>query len=239
MRTCGSASLLVGALGIFVSCEKPMSFLPDSVGVQVAQLVVSPQSVTLRPSQSQQFVAYGRSRAGDSLGVTVTWTALGGSISSGGLYTATTPGQDQVCARATTAGASGCARVVAGPGPVSLPGGDRVQASWPGVDTVEAFTTKRVMPDVGGEATTWTASGGSITPSGIYTAPSPGEYQVCAQAPGFLRCQRVLVTPALARYSSEVLAPVASLTLGPRTASAMVGETFQLVVTLRDSSGLP
>src|SRR5437016_8941509 len=233
MRTCRSASLLLSVLGILISCEKPMSFLPDSVGVQVAQLLIVPASVTLLPSQSTQFIAFGRTSAGDSVGVAVKWNAQGGTVSPAGLYTATMPGLYQVCARATTAGASGCASVVVA---LVAPG----QLSWPGVDTVEAFTTKRVMPDVGGEATTWTASAGTITPSGLYTAPSPGEYQVCAQAPGFLSCGRVLVTPALARYASEVLPRVASVTVNPPgTVRAAVGTTVQVTATVHDSRGTP
>src|SRR2546429_2999936 len=51
---------------------------------------------------------------------------------------------------------------------------------------------------VAGAAITWTASGGSISVSGLFTAPEwPGEYQVCAQSPGVLGCALVRVFPNL------------------------------------------
>src|SRR5439155_24453568 len=54
----------------------------------LAQVVVGPRSVTLGSGGAQQFVAYGRLNNGDSVAVTVTWSAQGGTISPSGLYTA-------------------------------------------------------------------------------------------------------------------------------------------------------
>src|SRR5256712_11744804 len=55
---------------------------------QLAQVVVVPRSVSLGTGGTQQFVAYGRLNNGDSVAVTVTWSAQGGTISSSGLYVA-------------------------------------------------------------------------------------------------------------------------------------------------------
>ncbi|PYP01933.1 MAG: hypothetical protein DMD57_12650, partial [Gemmatimonadetes bacterium] len=64
------------------------------------QVVTSPTSVTLDPYQTQQFQAYGRTQAGDSVAVVVSWTTSGGgTITSGGLYAAdTNAGSYQVTA---------------------------------------------------------------------------------------------------------------------------------------------
>src|SRR5438094_9171356 len=89
MRICRStALLLLSALGILVSCEKPMSFLPDSGGLQVAQVRVSPKDVTLLPSQSTQFTAFGRTSACYNVAVAVNWTAQGGAVLPAGLHPA-------------------------------------------------------------------------------------------------------------------------------------------------------
>ena len=212
MRGC-SAVILLSALDIVAGCER-------SLAAQVTQVRIAPQEVRLLPSQNVQFVAFGLTGAGDTVKVGLFWSARSGNVSSSGLYTAPMGGEDEVCVRVSSV--SNCAEVY---------------VPWPGVDTVEAFTTKRVMSEEGAGASAWTASGGRITPSGFYTAPaSPGEYQVCAQAPGFLRCERSVVTPAIARDTSKAI-PVVSVTVTPPDAKGAVGQTFQLVATLKDSRG--
>src|SRR6266568_4974128 len=225
MRVCSAG--LLSALGIVTGCERP-------VAAQATQVRIAPRYVTLLPSQNVQFAAFGLTSAGDTVKVLgLIWSADKGNVSSSGLYSAPMTGEDQVCVRVGPGGISDCAPVSVVPG--------QGQVSWPGIETVQASTTVRVMPDVAASAVEWTASGGNITPSGLYTAPaSPGEYQVCAQAPGFLRCERIFVPPqAPAADTSKALPakPVASVTVSPSTASATVGGTLQLVATMKDSRG--
>jgi hypothetical protein len=52
------------------------------------RVTLFPASVTLAPSASKQFSAYGRTTTGDSVSVPVTFTAAGGTITPGGLFTA-------------------------------------------------------------------------------------------------------------------------------------------------------
>jgi hypothetical protein len=54
----------------------------------VEQVTLIPASVTLAPSVSKQFSAYGRTTTGDSVSVPVTFTATGGTITASGLFTA-------------------------------------------------------------------------------------------------------------------------------------------------------
>jgi hypothetical protein len=114
-------------------------------------------------------------------------------------------------------------------------------STWATVDTLVVSTRTRVMRNVFGDAVTWTASAGSITASGLYTAPaSPGQYQVCAQAPGFLACELVVVIPRpQAYYALVTAAPVASVKLTPETVSAAVGQMVQMSVAIKDSNGIP
>jgi calcineurin-like phosphoesterase family protein len=54
----------------------------------LSRVVVVPVSAALNGGQSAQFAAYGRMTNGDSVPVSVAWSATGGTISSAGLYTA-------------------------------------------------------------------------------------------------------------------------------------------------------
>ena len=68
--------------------------LADTTKVRVnapavlASVILKPASVSLIPGETKQFRAYGINSVGDSVAVTVAFTATGGTVSSGGLYTA-------------------------------------------------------------------------------------------------------------------------------------------------------
>jgi uncharacterized protein YjdB len=56
----------------------------------VTQVIVSPDRLTLNPLQDHLFQVYGRTQLGDSVPVSVTWTASVGAITPYGAYTADT-----------------------------------------------------------------------------------------------------------------------------------------------------
>ena len=88
------------ALALVTACRLPSP--PDRPSA-VAQVLVAPESVALDPGQTQLFVAWGRTVAGDSVAIAVTWAASGGTITNGGLYTAgQTAGSYSVIARQTS-----------------------------------------------------------------------------------------------------------------------------------------
>src|SRR2546426_6138583 len=156
----------------------------------VVQVVTSPDTVTLDPYQTRQFVAYGRTQSGASVGVAVRWTASGGTITSGGLYTADTiPGNYQVTA--TTA-----SQVMAAAPSMPLTGSSGVKNRGPLTQVIVSPATASVV--VGGTlqfmsygrrkngdsvavSVTYAASGGRISAAGLYTAgQSAGTYRVLA-----------------------------------------------------------
>jgi hypothetical protein len=53
-----------------------------------ARVVLRPASMVLAPTGTAQFAAFGRTEAGDSIAVDVTFSASGGTVNSTGLYTA-------------------------------------------------------------------------------------------------------------------------------------------------------
>ncbi|HKR57235.1 MAG TPA: hypothetical protein VJS20_13115, partial [Gemmatimonadales bacterium] len=60
----------------------------DSTGPTVTSIVITPPAVSLHPGQQATFFTYARKSNGDSVAATVTYSATGGSITAGGVYTA-------------------------------------------------------------------------------------------------------------------------------------------------------
>ena len=80
-----------GCLLLTAACAAESSNLTniDSTGgPTVTALLVSPGTVTLQPGQKQQFGASASLSDGSKQTATVTWSATGGTMTSGGMYTA-------------------------------------------------------------------------------------------------------------------------------------------------------
>lgn len=102
---------------------------PPAPAPALAHVYVTPASVTLGAGGTQGFKAYGRNSAGDSVPVTVAFSATGGTVSSGGLYTAgSTGGTFRLIARESTTGAADTSAVT-----VVLASGTTPQPSGLGV----------------------------------------------------------------------------------------------------------
>ena len=100
--------ILVAALGFFVAMALVfinvgcggVTAAPSSKSVSSTSIKVTPSSVSLVPGATQQFSAV--VGGGSSSGLGLTWSATGGTVSTGGLYTApTTPGTYTVQATST------------------------------------------------------------------------------------------------------------------------------------------
>jgi C1A family cysteine protease len=143
----------------------------DSVSVGVW-----PKTSTLATDRTQTFAAMVLGGMGNTA---VTWTAAGGSITQGGIYTppaaigtytvTATSQEDPLKSDTATVTVVVPLVVAVSPSAVSLPIG--------GTQTFAADVTG----SLGNAAVTWTASRGSITQGGIYTAPATvGTYTVTA-----------------------------------------------------------
>jgi hypothetical protein len=140
----------------------------------LAQVKLLPGSVTLAPSTSKQFLAYGRTTAGDSVAVAVAFTASGGSITPGGLFTAgSTYGTFRVIA---TAGTLADTSVVT----VTVPLGSNAPVGLPFGPSQQLSRTNQIH-----QPFTMTADGG-YTPSNIVSrinAARAGGYKIMLQLP--------------------------------------------------------
>jgi hypothetical protein len=148
-------------------------------------LILTPTSATVGLGLQQLFTVAGHLSDGTLVSVGVTWTATGGTIDPGGLYTAgQTPGTYQVTATHTTTGKTATATVTIPqatltsvkltPSTVSIPTNTSVQFSATGTLSNGSTTTVPVL---------YAATGGAISPSGYYTSgSSTGTYRVIATA---------------------------------------------------------
>src|SRR5256884_4661535 len=219
------------AAAAFAACELPVRVTdPTPPNSPVVQIVSSPDTVTLDPAQTQQFVAYGRTQAGDSVAVAVSWSASGGTITGGGLYTANgVAGSYQVTATAQVSGSSQVknrgpmAQVILTPLTASAVGGGRVQFAVYGI---------RKNGDSVAVSVGYAATGGIISAVGLYTAgQSAGTYQVIATQSGG--------TPASTPAVTNSSVPGTSGAGGPVAAGLTGGAATQLTTTPEEPSGTP
>src|SRR5437773_736564 len=245
MRGCArSWAMAVAGLGLLAACERPLGPTQPPPGDPVVQIVTSPPSVTLDPYQPQQFLAYGRTQAGDSVAVVVSWSVSGGTITSGGLYAAdTNVGTYQLTAAAQVAATASAAATTTS---TTASGSSTVKNRGPLTKVILTPVTASVL--VGGtlqyaaygrrkngDSTSvnvvYAASGGTITAAGLYTAgQTAGPYHVAAtQSSGGT------LTDTAAVSITDI--PVASVTVSPTTASLPVGVTRPFTAVTKDAAG--
>src|SRR6266550_3005606 len=226
------AALVSVAAAAFVACELPGRRVTDpNPNNVVVQVFTSPDRITLDPYETQQFLAFGRTQAGDSVPVAVRWSASGGTITTGGLYTADTSfGTFQVTATATTSAVTSSStvrnrgsltQVFVTPAAASVAGGGKQQFA--------AYGRKRNGDSVAVNVS-YAATGGIISAAGLYSAgQSAGRYQVIAVSNPAALADTAAVTISVL--------PVTSVAVTPVTASEPVGQTVSLTATPEDANG--
>jgi hypothetical protein len=162
--------------------------------VNLAAISVAPDTATLAPGGTHGFTATGVQSDGTLVAIGVTWRATGGSIDDGGGYTAgTAAGTYRVIAQTTDSALADTAtvtitdapppppsptlqRVVLRPGSVSLATGASAQFA--------AFGRNSLGDSVAIDAS-YSATGGSVTTTGLYTAgQTAGTFRVVAAVDG-------------------------------------------------------
>lgn len=176
------------------------------------QITVTPATANVTLGMTQQFTATGQSG--------VTWTATAGSITTTGLYTAPTtmPASSTVTIKATGSGnQSGTATVTL----IALPSTITVK---PATANVTLGLTQQFTA-TGQSNVTWSATAGSISTSGLYTAPTvmPASSTVTINATGSGN-QSGTATVTL-------IAPPSPITVAPATANVALGATQQFTAT--------
>ena len=219
------------ALGAGTGLADTATVTVGSMAPTLTSLRVVPQPVAMQAGASLQFTATGTWSDGSGAAPVVAWSATGGSISPAGFYTAGPgAGSFRVIAihqggtRADTANVT-----IQPPSIVAL-------GVTPRSATVEAGGTQEFAANAtwsdgstGAPAVSWTATGGSISPGGVYNAGgAPGTYRVIATGGG--KSDTAVVT---------VIAPVllASLAIGPNPVQVLAGGTQQFSASAVWSNG--
>src|SRR3989454_809397 len=179
----------VAGLTLVVACKlAPHLTGPDSC--QLVQILVSPASVTLREGAAQQFSAFGRKNTGDSVSVSVNYTATGGAITPNGLYTAgQAPGNFRVMAKQNGGALADSSTVTVTTVPVASVTVSPPSASIATGATVQLAATTR---DAGGNVLTgrvisWGSSNttvATVSGSGLVTGVSAGAVTITATSEG-------------------------------------------------------
>src|SRR2546426_636688 len=179
----------VAGLTLVVACKlAPHLTGPDSC--QLVQILVSPASVTLREGAAQQFSAFGRKNTGDSVSVSVNYTATGGAITLNGLYTAgQAPGNFRVMAKQNGGALADSSTVTVTTVPVASVTVSPPSASIATGATVQLTATTK---DAGGNVLTGRAIswGGSnttvatVSASGLVTGVRAGAVTITATSEG-------------------------------------------------------
>ncbi len=189
---------------------------PDTPDTTLVAVVVTPASATIPTGQIVQFRAYGHNARNDSIGVAVDWTSTGGTVSSAGAFSSTSPGSFKV--RANSRGNS----------PHSDSATVTVMATTP-VLTAIHLTPSSASLQVGGTqqfsvsgdmsdgstttpAVTYSGTGGTVTSAGLYTAGSTaGTFRVVAQTAGGLAdTSAITLTTAPPVLTAIVLSPASA-----------------------------
>ena len=231
-----------GVYRLIASAQSGNKTLADTVTITITsgasptltRVVLEPPQAALAVGGSQQFTAYGRLSNGDSVAVGVAYSATGGTVTPGGLYTA---GQATGTSRVIATQSEG---TLADTSTVTIAGGSSTVTAVvlvPPSATLTAGGTQQFAAygrlstgDSGSVGVTYIASGGTITGAGLYTAGSTaGSFRVIAVQTG----------GTLADTSSVTItsSPVASVQVSPSDATLTVGTGLQLQVTLRDATG--
>src|SRR5437899_3667044 len=226
------------------ACQLPLrSTAPTPPTSPVVQLVIVPDTVTLNPYQTQQFVAYGRTQAGDSVAATVSWSASGGTIRTDGSYTADTIDGDylvtatfQPTPTAPTAAASGTTQVSA-TSQVKHRGllaqvGETPSTALVSVGRAAQFIAygKTKNGDSVAVNVTWSSANpavATVSSSGLMTGMAAGSTTIIATSQNRSGTAAATVTNV----------PVASVAVSPAAAGLTVGATTQLTATPEDANG--
>lgn len=155
-------------------------------GLAPTSLVLRPEVATVEAGGTQQFVAFGRTSAGDSVGIQAAFTTDAGTISAQGRLTAQRiVGSGQVIAT-SPAGLADTAAVTITPSPVTEVVVTPASVTMPARST-QRFTAygRNALGDSVETPVSWTTTGGDIDENGDYTASAvSGTYEVKATAQG-------------------------------------------------------
>lgn len=211
----------------------------DTSSVTVAQpaatlsaIILNPSTVSLPAGTSRQFTVTGQYSDGTTGTPAVKWSATGGTIAAGGLYTAgSTQGTYQVIARDTASGRADTSSIaITAPVVTALSLSPASFSLTTGGSQTLTVSAEYSDGSAGAALVTWASAGGSVS-GGVFTAGgTAGTFAVIATAAG---------GEADTSFAT-ITAPAATLTgmsLTPSAVNLELGETRQFYVSGTWSDG--
>ena len=203
-----------------VTAASKASTVTASAAISVS---VTPSTVSIQTGGTQQFTATVTGLANTA----VTWSATGGTVSITGLYTApTAAGTYTVTATSasdSSESATATVTVTTTPVPIGI-------SITPLLASLTAGGTQQFTATVTGTtntSVTWSASGGTVSSTGLYTAPSsPGTYSVTATS---------AADPSKSASSAVTVSagvPAIAVSVNPTSPSIQAGSTQQFSATV-------
>lgn len=159
------------------------------ISPQLKRVAITPKPVTMKIGATRTFSVTGFLSNNSAVAVGVTWSATGGAIDPAGTYTAgSSPGTYRVIALHASGALADTAAIVLRGSPASAPKGRELASAvlTPGQRIVavrsklqyHAYGRTKTGDSVG-IAVAFSATGGTISPTGLYTAGSqPGTFHV-------------------------------------------------------------
>lgn len=150
----------------------------------LTSLELAPKNATVTAGNTVQFTAHGYDQYGDPIASNPTWSADGGSITSNGLYSASTSGNFTITASdgdvsastsITVSSQATLTSITVSPANASITEGATQQFTAQGYDQHGAVVS--ISP-------TWSASGGTINANGLFTGSSVGDFTITATENG-------------------------------------------------------
>jgi uncharacterized protein YjdB len=204
------------------------------VAVAVASVAVTPAAATLHPGATQQLTATPKDASGNALaGRVVSWgsgnTAVA-TVNASGLVTAVAAGSATITATSETKSGTAAVTVVNAPvaSVVVTPAAATIN-----VGAAQQFTAApkdSAGNTLTGRTVTWGSGNtavATVSASGLVTAVAAGSATITATSE----------TKAGTAAITVVLAPVASVTVAPPSATLYVGATQQYTATPKDAAG--
>src|SRR5436190_748965 len=212
---------LVSVLALLIACSDEATG-PDTGLPQFNDVAkVVPAKVTIETNQKIRFRT--ETAHGKVVATTLTWKSSGGSITTDGVFSASAPGTYKVVGRGRgrQKGDTSTVVVVPPPGDIIgikvLPGDASVD-----VRASKTFSASALLADgtTSAVGVNWSATGGTISSSGLYTAcNTAGSYRVIAAASGLADTASLTLTAP---------APAPDPTPTPTSGSGATGLPFGL-----------
>ena len=228
---------MLTALVLLAACQGDTTApIADASGSPAPSTVlqISPISVTIETDQRVQFRGQSRNWRGDLIPIPVTWIATGGSIGADGIFSSGITGTFKISGRGRHGRQADSSTVV-----VVAPASDLVRIKvrpatakvHAGAQRAFAVTGYRGDGSASAVGVTWSATGGEVDPSGVYTAgTTAGTYQVIAANTAGTLADTSVVTVA------DAPAPPANPPANPPPAPTLAG-VIVLPVSVSLTSG--